>query len=271
MPPTALLKNITLNCIPAMIMVCLSINLYASDTHFLPEADVERFHKDLSHKEIEVREEALVKFQWAGISDERVLDYIVGRLQSNKKMPTKFAKIYLAALVYSGNPKYLAFLDSLSKDKGYSGQVRSAAKKYMFQFDRYQSITAFMNENNSATTSEEFWAKRYEKGLRVSDNVRVRWAARDLYLSGTNESSYEVARIFLTENYKTTTDDSYYIDALAFLCKSLGLSRNSKYRDILIEVANNTPNKKLAKYAERSVQYFDQTFKSTNDALKEPD
>jgi len=264
----ALLKNIKLTPI-AMLLLMLSANLYAADSNLIPDADVEKFRQDFSNAEIDVREEALVKLQWAGISDERVFDPIVEKLQANKKMAKKYARIYLAALVYSGNPKYHAFVDNLIKDKTYKEDIRNLAAKYKPQFEQYQSISTVMNENNSATNSEEFWAKRYEKGLRVADNVRVRWAARDLYLFGLNETSYEVARKFLAETYKTTSDDSYLIDAMSFLCKALGVSRNLKSKDVLVEVANNTPNKKLAKYAERSVQYFDQTFKSSNRVLKE--
>lgn len=261
-------KNIKSKGIFTLLVMFISINLHAAELTAIPKPEVEKLHRDLLNAEIDTRKEALIKLQWAGISDEKVFDPIVEKIQSNKKIAPKYAKIYISALTYSGNPKYLTFLENLSQDTTYSRSIRKLAETHKSQFDRYQSISKLMNDSNSAVGSEEFWAKRYEKGLRVADNVRMRWAARDLYLSGLNESSYNTAKIFLSENYKTKTDDPYIIDSMSFLCKSLGLSRNTKYKDILIEVANNTPNKKLSKYAERSVQYFDRNFKANNPALK---
>ena len=268
MPIVTLLKNMKLKQISILLLMSLSINLYATNLYHIPESEGERLRQDLSNADIQVRKEALIKLQWAGISDERVFDPIVEKLQSNRKMDPKYAKIYLAALIYSGNPKYLTFMDSLIEDNSRRSQIRNFAKKHKHKLEHYQSISKLMNDNNNIVSSEEFWARRYEKGLRVSESVRVRLAARDLYLSGLNESSYDVAKAFLAEKYKTNIDDSYAIDAMAFLCKSLGLSRNTKYKDILVEVSNNTPNRKLAKYAERSAQYFDRGFKSQNAVLK---
>lgn len=245
----------------------LSINSYSSELTAIPDEDVEQLRNDLFNGTIATRKEVLIKLLWAGISDERVFDPIVEKIQSNKQLNKKYAETYIRALIYSGNPKYLKFLDDVSKDITYSRTIRKLANNYKLQFKTYESISQLMNDT-ATTTKEEFWAKRYEKGLRVSDSVRMRWAARDLYLRGSNEHSYDVAKKFLEENYKNKTDDSYLIDTMSFLCKTLGLSRNDKYKDILIEVANKTPNKKLAKYAERSVQYFYRNFKSYNPAMK---
>jgi hypothetical protein len=248
-------------------IILTSLNLHAAEPDAVPEADIEKLTQELLTGKVNVREEALTRLRWAGISDERVFDPIAEKLQSNKKINKKYAKIYIDALTYSGNAKYLQFLEDLSEDKSHKGFIQNMAKKAMLEFDHYKSISQLMNDGKSTSSPEEFWANRYTKGLRVTDRVRMRWAARDLYLSGLNTESYDVAKTFLSENYKNASDDSYLIDSMAFLCKSLGLSRNTKYKDILIEIANNTPNKKLAKYAERSVQYFDRNFESSNPLL----
>lgn len=262
------IKNLTFIYISTLLLTLISLSLHAERLNVLPEAEVEKLRRDLLSADGDIRKEVLVKLQWAGISDERVFDPIMERIQPGKKIASKYANIYVSALTYSGNPKYFSFLDNLSQDKRYSTGLRNLAKKYAPQFEHYQSISQQMNNGTKTISNEEFWANRYEKGLRAGDNVRVRWAARDLYLSGLNEESYEVAQTFLAENYKTDTDNSYLIDTLSFLCKALGLSRNTKYKGILVEVSNNTPNKKLAKYAERSAQYFDPGFKSNNAILK---
>ena len=92
----------------------------------------------------------------------------------------------------------------------------------------------------------------------------MRLAARDLYLHAYGKASLDEAAAFLMEHAETENDNKNFVDGMAFLCKTLGLTRSPVYKDVLVHVANNARVKKLMEYAERSVQYQQPAFKADN-------
>jgi hypothetical protein len=232
------------------------------------DKDVESFSAAFSGGNEKALDEALIRLQWAGITDPRIFDPLVEKIKQNNKKP-KILATYVQALTYSGSPQYRVFLEQLSLDRAQSSSVRDEAKNGLMLVNKYQQIAEYMaTDTEKATTYKELWATRYKNGLAVDDRVRMRWAARDLYLFPLGVEGFDVAKKTLEANIYNTIDDDYKIDAFAFLCKALGLSRNADYKDVLVQLANNSPNKKLAEYAERSTQYLDPTFKMKNKVIK---
>lgn len=55
------------------------------------------------------------------------------------------------------------------------------------------------------------------------------------------------------------TDDPYVVDALAWLCKTLSKSNNSRYRSLLQDIANEASSKKLKKHAKENLDLLPTT------------
>jgi hypothetical protein len=253
--------------LPFFILIFINSFVYADDLNPAFDKDVERFSYDLRSSNKDAVDEALIQLRWAGITDRRIFDPLVEKIIAHKTSE-KTLKKYVQAISYSGNPIYLEALQKLSQDSSLPGYIRSEAAVGIRVFNKYKSISEAMSVGTEkANTNNELWAIRQNTALHTNDHERVRWAARDLYLHVYGTENLNVARDFIMENIDSNISDEYVVDAIAFLCKALGLSRNIEYKDVLIKLANNTPNKKLADYAERSVQYFDRNFKASNKHL----
>ena len=233
------------------------------------DEDVKKFRRGLNAADNKEVEETLVRIRWAGITDPRIYDPIVESLKT-EKLATEKQKAYVQAIVFSGNAQYLPFLKDLVSKKVGKKASRITAKKYLKFFSDQQKIAEYMARGLSeAKTNEELWARRYENGLNYAlDREKFRWAARDLYLNARSDASFRVAEAFLKSKTNEEVSDEYEIDAIAFLCKALGLSRRPEYTDTLKALAENTPVKKIFEYAERSVQYHEPDYKVSHTRFK---
>ncbi len=53
------------------------------------------------------------------------------------------------------------------------------------------------------------------------------------------------------------TEESIMTDAIAWLCRVVGKSKNSRYRTLISEVAKTTENSKIEKFAEKQLDLFE--------------
>ena len=253
--------NLVKSTLAALVLMLLAFQSVNADVLF--EEDVVRIKDDLFGSDYNLIEEAVVQLRWAGISDERIFDPLVEVLGLNKRYRKKRIELYVQAIAYSGNEKYLSILKDISVDKKKAFSVRREAKNQLRDFEIYQEISNKMGEAvASAKSLEESWVIRHRVGLESENPIWVRWAARDLFLHGYGADSFAIAESYLREHAIDDNEDNNLVDASAFLCKALGVSGNSEYVDVLTYVANTTPVKKLRRYAERSVQYYDRDFKA---------
>ncbi len=93
--------------------------------------------------------------------------------------------------------------------------------------------------------------QRYINQLTRGGNASIKQAAQSIY--NTGESDIEVldvaAEVLLQRYAKAGNSD---IDTLAWVCRALGNSDNSRYSSALNEVANSDAHKKLRKYAKKA-------------------
>jgi hypothetical protein len=92
--------------------------------------------------------------------------------------------------------------------------------------------------------------------LKSNNPGAIRKAAKKLYSEQQVETETLdlVARVIW--KYRNTDDDKM-IDAIAWLCKVVGKSRNSRYQTLISEVAKTTENSKIERYAEKQLDYFE--------------
>ncbi len=87
--------------------------------------------------------------------------------------------------------------------------------------------------------------QRYIDQMTQGGMASVKQAAQSMYNTGeTNTQVLDVAAEVLLQNYSNASDS----DALAWVAKALGKSRNGRYYGVLKEVADSKADKKLLKH-----------------------
>ncbi|MDH3975675.1 MAG: hypothetical protein OEV42_15460 [Deltaproteobacteria bacterium] len=95
-------------------------------------------------------------------------------------------------------------------------------------------------------------------------------AAKKIYRSRLKEPQiFELVNSLLLKEYRNESSGKQNIDELAWYCKVLASSGDEKYRGSLKEVANNTENGKLKKYAVKSLKMLDGNIKK-NEMRRDP-
>lgn len=93
--------------------------------------------------------------------------------------------------------------------------------------------------------------------LRSSNSHTKRDAAKTLARSfPRHPAALEAANQELLAGYQSNSEDDDHVDAMSWLCKVLGASRDTRYAETLRTVAGNTNNRKLRKYAENSLDHL---------------
>ena len=106
---------------------------------------------------------------------------------------------------------------------------------------------------NIATGADIIEQRQIDK-LANGGATSIRNASQSIYHAGSNNHEVldVVAEVLLTK-YKSG-GGSTHIDAMAWAAKALGQSGDARYRPVLEEVLNNSPNKKLKKYTKKALK-----------------
>jgi len=97
--------------------------------------------------------------------------------------------------------------------------------------------------------------KRYVAMLQSVESDNKTEAARRIYRKRLKHPAiFETAAQELQKGYRVNLADNAHIDAMAWMCNLLGMSGEAGYRPILVEVAQESPNRKIRKHALRSMR-----------------
>lgn len=92
--------------------------------------------------------------------------------------------------------------------------------------------------------------------LKSNNPGTIRKAAKIFYQEETLET--ETLDIVATVIWKyRNTDDRIMADAIAWLCKVVGKSKNSRYQTLISEVSKISENSKIERYAEKQLDLFE--------------
>lgn len=95
--------------------------------------------------------------------------------------------------------------------------------------------------------------QRYIDQLTRGGNVSIKQAAQSIYNTGEKDTEVlDVAAEILLQRYATAGKSN--IDTLAWVCRALGNSGNSRYHSALQEVADSDAPRKLRKYAKKALK-----------------
>lgn len=98
---------------------------------------------------------------------------------------------------------------------------------------------------SSAVSAMDPAGQRYIEQMTQGGMASVKQAAQSMYNTGeTNTQVLDVAAEVLLQNYSSASDP----DALAWVAKALGKSRNGRYYNVLKEVNDSKADKKLRKH-----------------------
>lgn len=103
-----------------------------------------------------------------------------------------------------------------------------------------------------ATASAE--VKRYASMFQSTSSVNIRNAAKNLYYRHSDNAylASEAERCLLN-NYTLKPRDNMHVDAMAWLCKALARTGDSRFVETLTKVAETAPSRKVKKYAQQSL------------------
>ncbi len=95
---------------------------------------------------------------------------------------------------------------------------------------------------------------KYINMLRSNDSTQKVRAAKKIFKSYSHDPQLLcVVNEELLRGYKINIRDRHHVDAMAWLCKILGASGQTKYKATLKRVAQESPSRKLKKYANKSL------------------
>jgi len=199
------------------------------------------------------KEQILERLQWSTLSDPKLFDTF------EKDLLKHYQEKYLAgdladllayevrAIGYSGNAKYKPTLALLAKESENSSLKRYAKKAQ----NDLPTFIAVQNALEKVSVDKPNMASElvnYMKLLETDDSYSQRLAARAIYHEQQNNPELiKLVATKLKNVYMKSALDGLGQDSAAWLCKVL--KQQGGYDTLLNEVAENTPHRKIKRYA----------------------
>ena len=179
------------------------------------------------------------------------------------------------ALGASNNSRYRPILEQVEKDKSVHRKLREHCEQGAESLPRKVSnayvagtvnLAALRGESAAAPAAKRTIAnttsvtalsgieKGYVDQLVHGDWVAIRSTAQSLS-GNTNTEVLDIAAEVLLEKYPHAGESRDAVDAMAWVCRSLGESNNSRYRPILEQVEKDkSMHRKLREHCERGAE-----------------
>jgi len=214
--------------------------------------------KGLESTSRSARIDAAKRITQAGLTDGALYDKVAALLQAGYGEAVEANAVdemawLCKALAASGDTRHQPLLEEIATQAP-NVKLQKYARQSIDSFAEYQERIRVLNATsgwNAALTAEE----NRLVGMLGSESPELkRDAAKTIVRdSPVAEAVYDAAASALTGMLATGTLDNLSVDTLAWLCKALGASGNSKYAPALEQVAASG-NKKLAKFANTALQ-----------------
>lgn len=198
----------------------------------------------------------------SGIEDQALYEKVAALLKAGYKNGTDSDHVdemswLCKALSASGDPKYKSLLQEVAK-----GSPSSKLKHYAEQsIDMIEEYAGRIQILKSTETWHDDLSVEENRLLNMlnSDNIQLKKDAAKIIVRNiqVHEKVYEVVGAELLEMLANDRSSSQDIDTMAWLCKALAASGNSKYGDILRQVKAGTQDQKLRTYASRALKQLD--------------
>jgi hypothetical protein len=203
------------------------------------------------------QQEMLNRLQWSGLSDPALFDVIEKRLLQRYQEcclsgdAIDLIAYHVRALGYSGNEKYRATLDEV-KQNAEHGALKRHAGKALVDLPRWDKWLALLPAPVMAASGQSIETATYQQMLDV-DNIFVqRLAARAIFHEQNRDAVLLEKAVALVEaSYMNANLEEEAEDTVAWLCKAIAVAGTSEQHAFLLRVAEQTPSRKIAKYAKK--------------------
>lgn len=222
-------------------------------------AKVDKYIKMINSNLITQRIGAAKLISRSGLSDPKLFNIIEKCLLKGYQFESKNPKhidemAWLCkALASSGISDYKKTLEKVA-NSATNAKLKRYARQSLGLIDEYAERNAIISDTRYAQEGQSPEATKYINMLK-SDIISLKKdAAKIIFRSGLSDQKlFEVVNEELLKLYQLNIYDNNHVDAMAWLCKALGASGMSKYKETLEEIAYTTPNKKLKKYAKQAL------------------
>lgn len=234
--------------------VLLSFFIAATATAFdTKDEQIDFVLNQLATASQDKKEQVLERLQWSGLSDPRLFDVFeqdsLAYYQENY-LPSDKASVLayeVRALGYSGNVKYEPTLTLLSK-KAKNSSLKRHAKKALRDLDVFAQVQTLLQQQPAMAGELSYEKMTYMQMLKTDDSFTQRLAARAIYHEKqTDKALLDLAAVKLRALYKQPDLDEQTQDTAAWMAKVL--KQHTAYNDLLGTVADDSPYRKIRRYA----------------------
>ena len=232
----------------------------------------------LSTGNVKQKSTMLNRLQWSGLSDPRLFDVIEKSLLDQylsdnlSRHQAKVLVYMVRSLGYSGNKKYRSTISTISKGTSlpkssistlsdnrttdsFSRKLNKHAAKALVDLHKFSAWNALIKTSDLVVVGKNAEITTYMKMLDTDDIFIQRLAARAMFHENIRDPDLlALAANKLKFLYMLNGLDRESQDTAAWLCKAIGQSGQSKYKNLLMEIAGKTPYKKIRKYAQKFSQ-----------------
>lgn len=216
------------------------------------EEDVARYIKIFSGT-TSTHNDAVESLAWMGISDTRLFDLIEKRLleeseaAKNERYTKDRVARYIRALGFSGQTKYTPTLNKYLSDRVYERYAKDALK----ELPDHQAWNPIISNRAVFDPRYSDDVNRVLNMLRADDLLLKKIGSKRVFFAVQDEVVLDTLASELKANYMR--NEPAYSDAIAWMVKALGSTKNPKYRPLLQDVAAKARDSKVADYAKRAL------------------
>ena len=195
-------------------------------------------------------------FPWMGLSDPALFDIIEKQLlaeyeaaRNDRGEKNRVAR-YIRSLGFSAQPKYVPVISQFRQDKTYERYAKMALQ----DLPQYQKWNPIISNRASFDPKYSDDTNRIMNMLRSDDLLLKEIAAKRIYYKHQEDELLDMLAKEVRTNYTST--DRRFSDAIAWMLKGVGRSKNPKYIPLLEEVRANAQDQKIRKYAQVALDYY---------------
>jgi hypothetical protein len=225
-------------------------------------AEVEKLMNGLSSAGSGKRIQTAKVITQSGIEDQALYEKIAALLTAGYKKVSDPDHVdemswLCKALSASGDPKYTALLQEIAKGSS-STKLKHYAEQSIDMIEEYAARIQILQSTETWNDNLSIEENRLLNMLNA-DNIQLKKDAAKIIVRSiqVDEKVYEVVGAELLGMLANSRLSSQEVDTMAWLCKALAASGNSKYGETLRQVKTGTQNQKLSMYASRALKQID--------------
>ncbi len=206
------------------------------------------------------QQEAIKKLAISGFSTPELYDVIVQNIKTNlPQTKDKHALNNMAylvrALAYSGNEKYLPFINSLMS-KEQPKKIRAHAKKSkieLYQYKKWNQIFNATSENNATVLDQN---QRLINAFKGDDIGLMELSAKRMIELRLEDKAVLDAIGQELKSARLLVHDRQAISAYAYMAKAIASSSKPEYKPLLEDLKMTIPHKKVRKYISKYLKKY---------------